>query len=307
MVVAVATMACTYALVALGSTVRVTNSGMGCPSWPLCYGQVGPVDHFHALLEQSHRYLVALVTLGVFATAVLARRSRSRRLAYRPALVAAGLVVLQAGLGALTVFAKNAPWTVAVHLVVGLVFLAATVVVAIAALRARRGSTSFARVGPWGWGAVAATLLVVVGGSMVVATGAAGACPSWPLCSRPAPGSLVAFQLLHRSLAGLAGVVLLGFVVRHWRANRDRRGWRAGSLALLGQLVVVGAFGAASALSRAAAAWQDVHLAMAALLWGLLVALVGVLATSGPAPGAATGETTRRGGVPTGVVAGMVS
>ncbi|MDA8367755.1 MAG: COX15/CtaA family protein, partial [Actinomycetota bacterium] len=39
-----------YALVVLGSTVRVTESGMGCPSWPLCYGHLGLVGNIHAWL-----------------------------------------------------------------------------------------------------------------------------------------------------------------------------------------------------------------------------------------------------------------
>lgn len=278
---AVATAACAYALVVLGSTVRVTNSGMGCPSWPLCFGRIGPVDQYHALLEQSHRYLVALVTAGAFATAIAARRSRTRRIAFVPAAVGASLVVVQAGLGALTVFAKNAPWTVAVHLVVGLVFLASTVVTAVAAARATRGSWSPWAIGRWGWAAVVAALAVVVGGTLVVANGAGGACASWPLCPSRAPGSS-AWQLLHRSLAGVAGISIAGFAWSRWRTTAGWRAWRAGALGSVGLYVAVAAFGAASALSRATASWQDAHLALAALLWGVVVAMVAVLATGGP-------------------------
>ncbi|MDA8291944.1 MAG: COX15/CtaA family protein [Actinomycetota bacterium] len=276
-VLSVATMVATFALVVLGSTVRVTDSGMGCPSWPLCFGRIGPVDQFHALLEQSHRYLVALVTAGAFTTAVLARRSRVRSAAFAPAAVAAGLVLVQAALGALTVFAKNAPWTVAVHLVVGVVFLGATAVTVVAALGARRVAWSVRAVGRSGGMLLVATLATVVGGSLVVAHGAGGSCPSWPLCPSSAT-ALADWQLAHRSLAGLTGVGLVVFAGANWRRTSGWSSWRSGAIASLGAYVVVAALGAASALSRAAASWQDAHLALVAVLWVLVVATVSALA-----------------------------
>src|SRR5674476_1570417 len=50
-VLSLATVVAAYGLVVLGSTVRVTNSGMGCPGWPLCAGQVGPIAQLHPLIE----------------------------------------------------------------------------------------------------------------------------------------------------------------------------------------------------------------------------------------------------------------
>ena len=279
---AVATALCTYGLIVLGSTVRVTNSGMGCPSWPLCFGQIGPVDRYHALLEQSHRYLVALVTVGIFSTALVARRSPLRKMALVPALSAGALVLVQAGLGALTVLAKNAPWTVALHLVVGFVFFATTVVTAVAAWRAPERSWSFAAVGRWGWSALGATLALVIGGSLVVANNAAAACPSWPICTHPASDGLIAWQLLHRSLAGITGICIVGFVASRWHGTAGWRSWRTGAAVLIALVAVAGSFGAASALSRGAPAWQDAHLALAAMVWGLLVVLVTTLATRAP-------------------------
>src|ERR1019366_9843441 len=124
---AVVTLVLTYALLALGSTVRVTKSGMGCPSWPLCFGQVGPIDQFHTLLEQLHRYLAAIVSVGVLAVALQAWRLRPNR-ALRPALYAVAILALQIVLGGVSVLAHNAPATVAFHLAGALLLLAATTV-----------------------------------------------------------------------------------------------------------------------------------------------------------------------------------
>ena len=277
-VLATATMVSTYALVVLGSTVRVTNSGMGCPSWPLCYGHVGPIDQYHALLEQSHRYLAGFVTVGALSTVVVAHRASARRMAFMPAVVGACLVFFQAALGALTVLAKNAPWTVAVHLVVGFVFLGVTVMTAVTAVRARHASWARVAIGRWGWTLLVAMLATIVGGTLVVANGAAGACPAWPLCP-PSASNLANWKLVHRSLAGVAGISLVGFVLSNWRATLGWRAWRTAALTSMGLFVAVAALGAASALTKAAPTWQDAHLAIVALLWGLVVATVTALAT----------------------------
>jgi hypothetical protein len=52
-VLSVLTLITTYCLIVLDSTVRVTNSGMGCKDWPLCASQVGPLSTFHPLMESN--------------------------------------------------------------------------------------------------------------------------------------------------------------------------------------------------------------------------------------------------------------
>lgn len=133
----VAGLAAAYLLVVLGDTVRTTESGMGCASWPLCNGHVGLAGGYHALLEQLHRYLAAVVTVLVVITFVLAwRQARENRLVYWSATAAVGLIGVEVGLGAITVFADNVGWTVAVHLAVAWLILGAVTVSALGVWRA---------------------------------------------------------------------------------------------------------------------------------------------------------------------------
>src|SRR5665647_2490489 len=122
-----------YGLIIFGSQVRVSDSGMGCPDWPLCAGKLGPLQEFHALMEQTHRYLAAMVTVLVLTTAMLAWRNRARSVAIRPALFTVAVIVVQIGLGALTVIAGNGAPTVAAHLLAALAMLAGATITAVAA------------------------------------------------------------------------------------------------------------------------------------------------------------------------------
>lgn len=124
-----------------GSIVRVTGSGLGCPTWPQCVsGSLVPVNHpgIHALnqwIEFSNRMLTGVV-IAVAAIAVLTAwrvqidhpgRTRLVKLAW----TMPGGVVLQAVVGGMTVLAKLEWWTVAIH------FLATTPLVWLAVLLLR--------------------------------------------------------------------------------------------------------------------------------------------------------------------------
>jgi cytochrome c oxidase assembly protein subunit 15 len=113
-----------------GSVVRVTGSGLGCPTWPQCFpGSLVPTPHPEVAaltqwIEFGNRLLTIAVVLvtGLALLAALGTRPRRRRLV-RLALVQPLGVVAQAVIGGLTVLAGLAWWTVAVHFLVSMVLV----------------------------------------------------------------------------------------------------------------------------------------------------------------------------------------
>ncbi|HEY6538336.1 MAG TPA: COX15/CtaA family protein [Candidatus Dormibacteraeota bacterium] len=297
-VLAVATGVLTYFLVVLGSTVRVTESGMGCPGWPLCYGQLGPVDNFHSILEQSHRYLVSLVTVLVILTALAAWSfARHRRTVVIPALVALVIIVIQIILGAITVITHNAPFTVALHLLTAMILLGVVWVTAVASVVEKRPALG-RRLSPRGWWAAGITFLVMISGSLVVDGGATYACPSWPGCSSTGgvPEQLVVIQDVHRVMVLIVTILIGLFVMqaaRHWRAIRGARPIaRLLGVLLLAQI----AAGGLVATLQAPEGLQDLHLALGSATWATVVILaaIGWLAAADAEP-AGTSTSTDRG------------
>jgi cytochrome c oxidase assembly protein subunit 15 len=134
-VAAIATLVANMALVATGGAVRLTDSGLGCPTWPHCLtgGTAHAPTAYHHWIELGNRMLITvLIAIGV-ATVVVAMRSRPRRRdVVRLSWLLLGAVPLQAVLGGITVLTHLNPWVVMVH------FLASMVMVAAATLLLRR-------------------------------------------------------------------------------------------------------------------------------------------------------------------------
>jgi heme A synthase len=270
--IAISSAVTAYGLIIFGSQVRVSDSGMGCPDWPLCDGHLGPLQEFHALMEQTHRYLAAVVTVLVLATALLAWRHRSRSAATRPALFTVGVIAVQIGLGALTVIDSNGAPTVAAHLLAGLTMLAGATITAVCTLVPLR-ATAGRRLGLLGWAAVATAGVLFVSGSLVVNADAEKACASFPLCPPDQLGGFVALHLIHRGIALLAGTALLTFAVHAWRRWSVLAGARALAGTLIALVMATASLGMVSALLKAPPGWQDLHLAGAAAVLAVSVAL----------------------------------
>jgi heme a synthase len=91
-------------IVLTGAAVRLTGSGLGCPTWPKCYGEVYPPLRTHAVIEFSNRLITVPVSIaaGLAWLGALRRRPYRRDLMWLGALLPLG-VIAQAILGGLTV------------------------------------------------------------------------------------------------------------------------------------------------------------------------------------------------------------
>ena len=128
----------TQALIAVtGVIVRVTASGLGCPTWPQCFpGSFVPVPHaevaaLHQAVEFGNRMMTFLVVLTAAAAVLVLTRARRRREVLVYAWLMPASTVLQAVIGGITVLTGLLWWTVAVHLLVSMamVWLAAVLFV----------------------------------------------------------------------------------------------------------------------------------------------------------------------------------
>src|SRR5580700_10741553 len=118
-------------IVLTGAAVRLTGSGLGCPTWPKCYGNVYPPLRTHALIEFSNRLITVPVSIaaGLAWLAAVRRRPYRRDLVWLGALLPLG-VVAQAVLGGFTVKgALDYGWVMGHFALSMLILVAATVLV----------------------------------------------------------------------------------------------------------------------------------------------------------------------------------
>ncbi|HEU4760136.1 MAG TPA: COX15/CtaA family protein [Dehalococcoidia bacterium] len=272
----------TYALIVLGGTVRATGSGLACPDWPSCHGQLIPPLETNVLIEFSHRLAAVVVGLLIVSTAGSAWAwHRDKHAVLTGATAAVAVLVVQAGVGGVTVNMELPDTVVAVHLFIALSLLAVLIATAVAAFRAADAALANGRVARNGRGlpllpvlAAAATMALILTGSYVANSGAGLAYPDWPLFNHKlisAGGRLADLHYTHRLTALVVGALVAAVAVRAWRDRLRSPGLLTiASLAVI--LYVAQVFvGASNIWLELATSVRIVHLALASALWALLV------------------------------------
>ena len=205
-----------------GAIVRVTASGLGCPTWPQCFPgsftpvPVAEVPVIHQAVEFGNRMITFLVVLTAAAAVLAVTRARRRREVLIYAWLMPASTVVQAVIGGITVLTGLLWWTVAIHLLASMlmVWLAVLLFVKIGepddGVPVRRAPVPLR----WLTALIGATLAaVLVTGTLVTGAGPHAGDKS---IDRPVPRlevEITTLVHLHSSLlvAYLALVVGLGF------------------------------------------------------------------------------------------------
>lgn len=284
-VLAVSAASAIYLLIVAGGVVRVSGSGLGCgvkgQDWPFCHGRLVPPADLQTLIEFSHRMLATISTCLVVALAIVAwSRYRHLHRITRTVTAVVVLLIIQILLGAVTVELRLPGDVVLVHLANALALLAVLLYAVVqtfapptgaAATGGQAARATAVRRLTWMAGA---TYLLILTGASVVAHGAGWACDGWPLCGNGFElqgGSLAAYNITHRVVAGVVGVLLLLAVVGVMRTHRGVRPVRVASLCVIALLAAQVLAGAVLVETRLLSATRGVHLALAGALWAVAV------------------------------------
>ncbi|MBM3268246.1 MAG: COX15/CtaA family protein [Candidatus Sericytochromatia bacterium] len=285
-----ATAGLTLVLVLVGAIVRSTGSGLGCGTaggmhdWPLCHGQLIPPATVEAIIEFSHRALAGAVSLCLLGAAGWAAATPPLRARFGgPMAAALALLVLQIGLGALTVRLLSDgeinPAFVVAHLATAFTFFGTLVVIGSHAMKIARGPDTTEPDLPVFPRALVifttgAVFFQAITGGLVANLGASMACPEFPACAGgvwvPTLDGAVGLQVWHRigAVVVSALIVALFFILRP-HASAPRR-----LLAVtVGVLVLQFALGVTTVLLGLPLLARGAHHVVAYALFGSMVAI----------------------------------
>ncbi len=286
------TVVVTFGLITLGGLVRATESGLGCPDWPLCHGQIIPPFEYHVLIEYSHRLVASVVGALVVACAVVVwLRHRESQGLKRLMAVAVVALAVQVVLGGITVLTELPAPIVTAHLFAAETLFAMLVVALLVARPGTAGPDGGRRHPYFNTMLVMATvsMVILLSGTYIVGSGASAVCPSWPLCTSDwLPNFGLQWEhMAHRIIAGAGGIYIIVAAMQARRLRGQSRalaGMGMGAAALVVAQVLAGA---ANPWFHFAAAARVIHLSLATALWGHLVAMAVVAWRLRPEDGAA--------------------
>jgi heme a synthase len=289
------TTALTYALILVGSLVRASGAGLGCPDWPRCFGSWIPPSSVEALPPQFDpalfnptlmwtEYLNRLlgVTVGFFilaATISAWRHHRREPHILWPTVVALVLTGYEGWLGGRVVAHELAPWIVTAHLVVAIIIVLLLLYATVYAIYRRpalvsgRGATGDEAGDPPRTVLIAtvAVMILVTLAQVAVGTQVRGAIDDALDAGVARPQALATvgtFDSVHRTSAlavmSLALIALLVVWSKHPREKVIAQ-WTYAVVALAAAQIVLGVMLAYVALSPP---YQVLHLTVASLLMG---------------------------------------
>ena len=265
-----------WLIVSTGAVVRLTGSGLGCEHWPGCQpGQPFPEKDYHSFIEFGNRAVGGVTIVLTLALAVGSFLTRGLPSWTRKLAVATFVgVLVQAPLGAITVYAHLHPALVIPHLLLSMAVLGAAVVIGLEALSLGRGHGEPLGREPRlaGVGIGAACFALLATGTLATAAGPhSGGKHVYRLWSlHPA-------LLLHGAAVAVLGcslMFLLGYLYAR-RAQAQR--YFVGAAGLAGLILVQMALGDIQYRTHLPWWLVLVHVGVAATVWAWTVALVALM------------------------------
>ena len=265
--------------VSLGGLVRVTESGLGCPStgsaiseWPLCGGEIIPSFEYHVLIEYSHRLSGSI--LGIFIIILLITALRSDlydRFTKQIAFITFVLVVVAGILGGVVVLTELEWWIRLIHLSIAEVILACLVIIIWKIAYLSKSPVNINEYLTKSWtvklSVLALTIFcVLISGSWVVGIGATAVCSTWPFCGGKT-GYPYDIHMLHRYISGFALIYLtyisLSLVNKYSNEFFVKKSTHS-ALGLIGVQIILGAFMVWGGFTPIL---KGIHLSIATLVW----------------------------------------
>ena len=283
-VVALLSLAVSFIQITLGGFVRASESGLGCPDWPLCHGKIIPPFEFHTLIEYSHRLNGSIlgILVIVLLTVCLMRYRHNKHLTIANC-TAFGLVVFAGILGGITVITELAWWIRLIHLGIAQILAACLMYITWKFLfdKVPDGFVDLSPIRASKWKIVLCVTLVfllILSGSYMVGIGASSSCSSWPLCKGLSIPEGFAYQVHmgHRYISVLS-LAFVGYVaielILHAKGNRLIKRTAHCALGLIGVQIIVGAI---TVWLEFSPHMKVTHLSLATLVW-LSVILMSII------------------------------
>lgn len=195
-----------FLLMTLGSIVRATDSGLSCPDWPMCFGQVIPQMDIQIFLEWFHRLVALCLGILLCKLSFTVLRGPSLRKTFSMEVsVAITLFLLQCILGGLTVLKLLEPSIVSSHLLTALLFLGLLLWVWRRSFHLSTNKQTSTEANPWSFFLCSILVYLQLGlGGMVSSNNAGLVCPDFPTCHGSWTGMgqfLASLQMYHRYFA----------------------------------------------------------------------------------------------------------
>jgi cytochrome c oxidase assembly protein subunit 15 len=256
--------------VVTGASVRLSDSGLGCPDWPTCsQHHLTPPLALHPLIEFGNRVVVTVLVVACLVTVVASflRAPARRDLQWLSGGLIVG-VIGEAVIGAFVVYSKLNAYVVMVHFLVGMALLALAVELTLqAGHRSGRGTLVVSTGALWVTRALVALFVVVLAAG--AATTGSGPHAGGKGAKR-IPIGLEDMTRIHAEIVLAAGVLLLALLWVLWRTDAPSRVQDAGRV-LLAVMVIQGIIGYTQFFTHLPAVLVGFHVLGASIAWAVVL------------------------------------